>query len=283
MLLLLTIYGLTVSSTGLLILAAFPELQAKLKSYVSRQTQHSGKELSEMFIDIPREQLALFYAALPFVAGLGLWLILGRIWWLPVGVLAGFVLPRWIMRLIKADRENKFRAQLVDALMVLSSAMKAGLSLLQALEVVVEESPVPMSQEIGLVVKEMRMGMSMEEALRRLKERMPMDELSLIVTTILVARETGGDVTAVFAKLVETIRERFKIKERIKTLTVIPRTQGWIMALMPFVFYHATVKSSPDYFKVLFTDPVGNMFGIGAIALWASSLVLIAYFSRPPK
>lgn len=283
MLLLLTIYGLTIGSTGLLVLALFPELQAKLKGYVAKQSRVSSEQLADMFIDIPLQRLQWFYAGLPVLVGVVLWIALGALWALPLGIVAGFFMPRWVMRFIKTDRENKFKAQMVDALMVLSSSMRAGLSLIQAMEVVVEDAPQPMSQEIGLVVKETRMGLSLDESLRRLKERMPVDELSLVITTILVARETGGDVTTVFTKLVETIRERFKIKERIKTLTVVPRLQGWVMAILPFGFGFFASRSDPQYFDVLFKDPVGNMFLVLAGFLWLMSLGLIAVFSRPPK
>lgn len=283
MLLLVMIYGLSTASAGLLVLALFPELQGRLLRYVRVQSQQSQDQLEEMFIDIPQARLQLFYFGLPVTAGLVLWLATGSIWLLPAGLLAGFIMPRWVMGIIRSQRQAKFRRQLVDALMVLSSSLKAGLSLLQSMEVVVEESMAPMSQELGLVVKETRMGLSLDEALKRLKERMPVEELNLVITTILVARETGGDVTTVFGNLVETIRERFKMQERVKTLTVIPRLQGWIMAAMPFVFGVTVTKSSQDYFKIMWTDPTGNMFAALAAGLWVISIIMIIWFSRPPR
>lgn len=280
---LLMIYGLTFSSAGMLVLTTVPEVEGRLRDYLTGQVSRANERLEDMFINLPGRRLVTAYIAAPIIGAFFGYGIIGGLIGAAIGFALGFALPRTILHMVTWRRRQQFQGQLVDALLVLSSSLKAGLSLLQSMEVLAEESQPPMSQEIGLVTKETRMGLALDESLRRLKGRMPLDELTLVITAILVARETGGDVTEVFAKLIETIRERIKVKERIKTLTVIPRMQGWLMAAIPFVFGMSAVKLNPTYFNALLHDPVGNMVGLTAVGLWVLSLVLIFWFSRPPR
>jgi tight adherence protein B len=278
---LVAIYGVVFSAAGILALALIPSAQHTLTSYATVEATRTQDALTNLFVELSRKRVLLLHAAGPLLgACLGASVV--GIPGLLVGLGVGFLAPKLVVRVVAWNRTRRFRAQLVDALLVLSSSLRAGLSLLQSLEVLSEESPPPMSQEIGLLTKETRMGLSLEEALRRLQQRMPLDELYLVVTAMLVARETGGDVTRVFAQLVETIRERHKIKERIKTLTTIPRLQGWLMAAIPFIFGSFAVKINPNYFEILIRDPVGQTVGLIAVGLWVASLALIFGFSRAP-
>lgn len=280
-LLLISIYGLAFASAGILAVALIPELRAKVEGYLGSM-ERTSEALENMFVLMPRRKLTMLYVASPIGLALAGFVLVKHWAVIPVGLVAGTLIPRLFVRALEAQRQGKFRAQLVDALMVLSGAMKAGLSILQALEVLVEESVSPMSEEIGLVLKETRMGLALDESLKRMQKRMPMDEVNLIVTAMLVARETGGDITSVFTKLVETIRERNKLRERIKTLTVIPRLQGWIMAVIPIVFGAFVTGINPKYFEQFLKDPMGQMLAVIAVVCWAVSLFMIMIFSKSP-
>lgn len=192
------------------------------------------------------------------------------------------MVPRLLLRHAKWRRVKLFHRQLVDGLLLMSSCLRAGLSMTQAFSVVAEEMPAPISQEFGLMLKETRMGVNLEEALEHLKRRMPSDEVNLFVTTVLVARETGGDVTAVFTRLVETLRERKKVKERIKTLTFMARLQGIVMAILPFVFAFVAFRADENHVRFFLTDPVGRMALLLVVALQLISASLFLRFSRSP-
>ncbi len=278
---LLLIYGLTLSSVGLLSLGLVPEAQQRVEAYVA-SVKRSKDELEDLFIMLPRQRLMAFYIAAPVGLTIVGWILWPNPLVLPIGLVVGLLLPRLFVRFVEIKRRQRFQAQLVDALMVLSGSLKAGMSILQSLEVLAEESAAPMSEEIGLALKEVRMGLSMDESLHRLQKRIPIEELNLIVTAILVARETGGDITSVFSKLIETIRERQKLKERVKTLTVIPRLQGWIMACIPIVFGMFVTGMNKQYFDRFFNDPLGQVIAGIAVGAWLLSLVLIMWFSRSP-
>jgi len=278
---LLLIYGLTLSSVGLLSLALVPEVQQRIEAYLT-SVRRSKEDLEDLFIMVPRRRLIAIYIAAPvLLTGAG-WLFWPNPLVLPLGVAVGLALPRVFVKFAEFKRRHRFQSQLVDSLMVMSASLKAGMSIPQSLEVLAEEAAAPMAEEIGLALKEIRMGLSMDESLRRLHRRVPLDELNLIITAILVGRETGGDITNVFTKLIETIRERQKLKERIKTLTVIPRLQGWIMACIPFVFGVFVTGINKEYFHTFFGDPVGQLIAAVAVGAWLLSLVLIVWFSRSP-
>ncbi len=276
------IYLFVFASTCLLYYVLSPMAAKKSAQYVRHKASWAGEQLQFMFMDVPARKLLIAVGVSPVVGATVGYLLMPEPVWMGVGagVVAGLLFPQVAIKVMGRQRQGRFQRQLVDGLMVLSSSLKAGLSMLQALEVLVEEMPAPIAQEFSLVLKETKMGVSLNEALERLKRRMPSEDLMLVVTAIVVARETGGDVTAVFSKLIETIRERQKFKERIKTLTVIPRVQAIIMAVLPIAFAFFTAQMSPGYFKPFFADQVGQMLIMGAAATWCVSVALMWYFSR---
>ena len=278
---LLLIYGLTFSSVGLLTATLIPEVRARIVTYFDT-VNRTQQELEDLFIAVKRRRLMALYVAMPIVTTVLAWCFLPKLLALPLGVIVGFVFPRAYVRMAEAKRRRQFQAQLVDSLMVMSGSLKASLSIPQALEVVAEESVPPMSEEIGLILKEARMGLSLDEALKRFKKRMPVEELNLVVTALLVTRETGGDVTGVFTKLIETIRDRQKLRERLKTLTLVPRLQGWIMAMIPIVFAVFVTGVNGQYFEKFTHDPAGQLIACLAAGMWVISLILIVWFSRMP-
>ena len=172
-----------------------------------------------------------------------------------------------------------FQSQLVDSLMILSSSLRAGLSLIQAMEVLCEEMPPPISQEFGLVLKENRWGVSLEESLNKLRERMPLEETNLIVSSVLVARETGGELTKVFARLTDTIRNNVKLKEKIATLTLQGKLQGLIMTFLPVGFTFFIYKQNPDHFNIMLEAELGRILIGVAIFLQLLGMFLIKKIS----
>ncbi|MBI4355537.1 MAG: type II secretion system F family protein [Candidatus Omnitrophica bacterium] len=276
----LAIYGLVMGSAALLTIGLVPLATEQFQRLMRRRVSRATAQLSGMFLEIPVAKLLLFYALVPAVLGLGCWLIVGKPVAAAVGAALGIVVPEFLLKHVRRQRHRKFNDQLVDGLMILSSSLKAGLSILQAIEILVEEMPPPMSQEFGLVIKENKMGMPLNESLERLKKRMVSDELGLVITAILVARETGGDVTEVFGKLIETIRERKKIREKVKTLVVQGKLQGIIMSGLPVGFAAMTYTTNRHYFDPFFNDPLGRMLIAAVVVMEAVGALLILKFSR---
>jgi len=235
--------------------------------------------LENMFIFVRQKFLALFYILFPVGLGIALFFIYKKSFFIIIGIIVGFLLPIFIMRFKENRRRKTFRYQLIDALLILSSCLKGGLSLTQSLEVLAEEMPTPMHEEITLVLREQKMGVPIEEALQRLNNRMYSEELGLIISAILVARETGGDLTKVFSKLITTIRERFKLREMIDTLTIQGKLQGIIMVFIPIFFGFFVWKTNPHHFDIMLQTTEGKILLGFVVVAELVAAILIKIFS----
>lgn len=151
---------------------------------------------------------------------------------------------------------------------------------MQAIEVVVQEMPAPFNQEFGLVLRENKIGVPLEESLRHLHERLHFEELDLVINAILVSKETGGDLTKVLAKLSVTMRDNRKLKETIKTLTLQGKLQGIIMSALPFLFIAWVLTFNRNHFDIMLSSETGRVLLLVAVALQLAGMVLINKFSR---
>lgn len=238
------------------------------------------KKMDTMFDNGQKSQkFAKFMYILPLIFGIVGLAGFGSVIFGVLGVVIGLFLPNFIFRIEAKKRKMQFNAQILDAIMILSSSLKGGLSLLQALEVLQEEMPAPMSQEIGLVVRENKMGVSLEESLKHLDKRMKLDDLTLVINSIAVARETGGDLTKVFSRLTTTIRDNRKLKDSIRTLTLQGRMQGVIMSALPFMFTWWVYTFNKDHFDIMFQSETGRMLMMLAVVLQIIGMFLIKKFS----
>ena len=130
------------------------------------------------------------------------------------------------------------------------------------------------------MMKAYRLGLTLEEALQRLNRRVPCEELNLVTTAVLVARETGGDITGVITRLIGTIRERKKLSDKIQTLTLQGRLQAYIMSILPLVFAGFVRTFNPQYLTLLLEDRVGQLLLALAVVLWAVGMVLLFKVSK---
>ena len=169
-----------------------------------------------------------------------------------LGLLFGafmFTLPGHYARILRNRRRQKFNEQLVDALGTMSNALRAGFSINQAFESVVESGDKPISQEFNVLLQQMRVGLPFDEALSSLDRRVASDDLTLVCTAIDIARKTGGNLTDIFDKISETIRGRMRIERRVRTLTAQGRMQGIVVSLMPLVLGIAMTVLKPEVMK----------------------------------
>ena len=275
-------YGFTFGSVTLAMFTAYPQLAERFTDYVDRQAARASAELSDIFMNPAQRTVWVLYALSPLIVGGVLLALTRNLIAAAAGLAVGLLVPRLIVKQTRARYEKTFHNQLVDGLLLLSSSLKAGLSMSQAFTVIVEEMPSPISQEFGLILKESRMGVNIDEAMLHLKQRLPGDDVSLFVTSVLVARETGGDITHVFGRLVETIRDRKKLKERINTLTFMARLQGFVMAMLPFAFGFLVYQMNKDYFRFFLYEPLGRMLLVAIVLLQVIGGLMYLRFSRSP-
>jgi tight adherence protein B len=176
--------------------------------------------------------------------------------------------PRfWVGRRI-GGRLSAFNKQLADTITLLSNSLRAGSSFLQSIELVSRETPDPMGEEMGRVVREVNLGLGMEEALSNIVRRIRSDDLDLMVTAIGVQQQVGGNLAEILDTIAFTIRERVRIKGEINTLTAQGRYSGYLVAFLPIGIMITLNFINPEFMQPLFTQLIGRiLLGVGAVMM----------------
>ena len=226
----------------------------------------------------PAEYVAAMVIA-AFLLGFFAWAVGGQnIISALIGVIGGAMLPRIYMRRQQNKRLTTFGNQLPDMLNLVVNGLRAGYSTLQAMEAVSKELPPPLSVEFGRVVKEMQLGLGMEEALNNLHRRIPSDDLDLIITAINVQREVGGNLAEILDTISYTIRERIKIKGEIKVLVSQVIYSGRFLAMLPLILMGLLWFANREYLETFWKPGNllcgGIMLGIAAVMVFSGYMAM---------
>lgn len=211
------------------------------------------------------------YAASHFAAAAGLftasYLILasGDIITASILGLIGFFVPRIVVGRLINQRLYAFEGQLADTLSLWVNALRSGYSVLQAMEAIAKDSPEPTMTEFERVVREVQLGIPMEDALDHLLERIQSEDLDLVVTAVNIQREVGGNLAEILEVISGTIRERIKLKGEVRVLTSQGRITGYLISFLPIGLALFLNVSQPGYMGQLFEDRTCGwpMIGIG--------------------
>jgi tight adherence protein B len=191
---------------------------------------------------------------------------------LVAGVL-GFFAPRFYLGIMQRRRLKAFNDQLSDTINLMVNSIRAGYSSLQAMEAVASEMGPPTSEEFRRVVREVQLGLSMEDALNNLLRRVPSDDLDLMITAMNIQREVGGNLAEVLDSISYTIRERLRILGDIKSLTAQGRYSGYLVSALPVFVTVLVFFVNPDFTRQLTDKPCGwIMIGVAVL------LEVIAWF-----
>ncbi len=169
----------------------------------------------------------------------------------------GWSLPRRIVNWMWRRRVNKFDEQMLDGLTFLANSMKSGLSLLQAIDMIVQELPNPLSQEWALVLSQQKLGVRIDEALDNLEKRIGSEDIQIVCTSIGILRESGGNLAEVFDTIAYTMRERRKVEGKISAMTAQGVMQGIIIMAMPFVLAAVLYAMDPVLIARLWQTVLG--------------------------
>lgn len=239
-----------------------------------------ANQLDLMFIPLPPKYAFRILMLGPFVLGILAFLIfwgntfLGLLAAL-LSIVVGFKIPRPFIEFLLKSRTRKLNIQLVDGLTLMANSLRSGLSLMQTLQIVVEEMPDPLSQEMNLVLSEQRIGVPVEKSFQNFAARMKTEDVEMFVTSVIVLRETGGNLAETFDTIVHTIRERLKLENKISAITAQGVWQGRILTLAPFVLMLALNSIDPTHMQPLFTTLPGYillammliLIGVGALMI----------------
>ncbi len=227
------------------------------ESYEQKYMDDAEQSLDSIYLTIPPQHV-VYLSVLCFVLVSLFWIwLFGNVFAGVLFGLMGLAFPKLLLWWLKKKRYEKFDHQLVEALTNLGNSLEAGFSLNQGLELIAREMDNPMSQEMAIVVRELQVGVDMEDALENLYERMPSSDLDLIITSILISREVGGDLTEIFDNIAHTIRERHRIEGKIDALSSQGKMQGFVIVCIPPGMALALSYIAPDMIKPLFTTPIG--------------------------
>ena len=229
--------------------------QADLHITPSRLVMFSGMAgmlaaiaVSMISISVPLVVLGgLFAASLPFI----------HVWWK------------------RRSRFNAFLEHLPDALELMSRALSAGHAFSESLQMVSQEMPEPIAAEFHKTYEEQNLGLSLKLALENLMERIPLLDLRMCVTAVLIQRETGGNLGEILEKVAYTIRERFRIMGDLKTLTTSSRLSAWLLCALPIFVAIAVTFMNPDYMAVLWKDPRGHYLIAAALFMQVTGMLIV--------
>jgi tight adherence protein B len=193
----------------------------------------------------------------------------------PVLGVIGYVLPALYLRNRRGRRLRTFEAGLPRAMELVANSMKAGQSVAQALSAVTDNAGPPLSEEFGLARREVELGASVDSALANMVKRMGSTDLRLMVMVITIQHSVGGDLPAILTTLADTMRQRAEMREEVLAATAQSRASSLIITLLPVSAAAFLYFLVPDYFRPMFTDPLGwVMIGICAGLLIIGNVII---------
>ena len=185
---------------------------------------------------------------------------------LPAGLAVALTPILWL-KLKRSRRMKAFNEGLAEGIDTMARSLRAGHSVVAAIGIVAEQGPVYVCTEFAEVFKKQNFGLPMRECLMQMLERVPSQDLRVLVTGILVQKDTGGNLAEILDRIVFVIRERVRIKAEIRTHTAQGRLTGWILCLLPVVMLVLINMINPGYSDVLFHDPIGQKMLIAGVVL----------------
>ncbi|GAB3778589.1 type II secretion system F family protein [Nocardioides ungokensis] len=203
--------------------------------------------------------IAVASALLGFVLGGGPFLVMGLV--------AGLVLPAIFLKLKHARRLSAFSAQLPETLTLMSGGLSAGLSMAQAVDTVVKEGHEPMAGELRRALIEHRLGITIEDTLESVADRMSSDDFGWVVMAVRIQREVGGNLAEILNTVSDTLREREYLRRQVKSLSAEGRLSGWMLGVLPVGMLGYMLLANRDYASLLWTTGPGIAMSVAGVVL----------------
>lgn len=224
-------------------------------------------QLARADLKITVGEFMIATALLVLVAGLAAFFLRDRDVLAAAGAsLLGFFAPRMYVGMLRGQRLKAFNNQLGDSINLLVNSLRAGYSVMQAMEAIAQEMGPPISVEFGRVVQEVQFGITLEQALSHMLRRVTSEDLDMLITAINVQREVGGNLAEVLDSISHTIRERVRIKGEMQSLTAQSRVSGYMISVIPIALGGFMYLINREFISLLFTDVCGWIM-LGAAVL----------------
>lgn len=228
-----------------------------LARYRASFTERTRFQAREFFLFIDPRKLFIANLAIMALGGVALWVVTGSAVVAIPTFFALALLPRLLYAWMRKRRLRQFEEQLPDALMMLSGGMRAGVGLNSAIAQLVREAQPPLSQEFSLMLREQRLGVTLEQSLNNLNRRVPTQTTTLVVSAMRIATETGGGLAETLERTSHTIRSRLQMEGKIGALTAQGKLQAWVVGLLPLVLMLILNKMEPEAMSLLWNTRLG--------------------------
>lgn len=237
-----------------------------LARYRENFTRQASFQAREFFLFIDSSPLFVFNLAVILLGGLLTWLLTGSLLLMLPAIAALALLPRFLYAAMRRQRLRRFEQQLPDALMMLCGGLRAGVGFSSAIQQLVVEAQPPLAQEFSLVLREQRLGVTLEQSLANLARRVPSQSLVLVVSAMRIAAETGGGLAEMLERAAQTIRSRLQMEGKIGALTSQGKLQAWVVGMLPLVLMLVLDQMEPEAMALMWHSRLG--WGtLGVIAL----------------
>jgi len=219
--------------------------------------QEASTTLKDMFIFIDPMRMFYYNAAALFVAPTLIWFLTQNPLFAGGAAVAIVILPRIMIGIMSKRRLRTFEHQLPDALLMVAGSLRAGAGLTVAMESMVAESRPPVSQEFDLMLREQRVGVDFDTALRNMEKRVPIQDFVMVVAGLRISREVGGNIADILESLADTLRRKHTMEGKIDSLTAQGRMQGIVMTCLPLFLILVLSKMEPEAMAPLFHTLLG--------------------------
>lgn len=251
------------------------------KSYEERYVKGAERSLESLYLFIsPGHVMFLSVVCLLVLATFGM-VVFSNFVAAGLFGLLGFYLPKVLLRYLEKRRMKAFEKQLVELISIIRSSLRSGSTLPVAVEVAKRQMANPMSQEMGIVAQQLRLGDPLEEALKGLFRRIPSEDLDLMITAITISENLGGNLTRVLENLEDTIREKQNMEGKIKALTSQGKTEGALLGTLPPFLAVLIYFVNPGFLKPLFTTPLGLLMVCGIVVFEVFGFVIVRKIATP--
>jgi tight adherence protein B len=202
------------------------------------------------------------------LSGMGLFLSI------PAGIAAGFGIPRWVIGYLKKKREYKFTLELPNAIDVIVRGVKAGLPIGDCIRIIANETVEPVKGEFRQIAEGQAVGMSLSDSAAKMYERVPLPEANFFGIVLAIQQQAGGNLSEALGNLSRVLRERKKMRDKIKAMSTEAKASAGIIASLPFAVMMLVWLTSPGYIELLWTTPTGRVLLAGS-AVWMTMGVLV--------
>ncbi|WP_298186143.1 type II secretion system F family protein [uncultured Pseudomonas sp.] len=274
-------------SAGLIAVAGFAlamllaeKVGDNLEFYRSQFSRNAELEMADMFIFASGRQMFIVNAMLLVLVPLFLHAVFQITLVTVIGALLMLFVPKLLLNQMSKSRLRKFEEQLPDAFMLLSSSLQSGASLNMALENVVHQSPPPLNQEFGLLIKNIRLGVTLEDALLKLEKRLPLPSFIMASSAIRISREVGGNLVETINTMAAMLRRKRVMEGKIDSLTAQGKAQGAFMAMLPIFLALILSAIEPEAMSQLYTTRNGLLVLTVMIIMEVLGFVFIRKITR---